>query len=528
MITLHRARSFLKLPLALAIGMASFAAQQASAHGYIESPKSRAYMCSSPGGSLNANCGQIMYQPQSVEYHTNNSRMHFPSRAQSCDGDFRSCGPADGAIASGGVGDTPLDEQTATRWAKTTIKPGMNKFVWHYTAGHATRYWQFYITKKDWNPNKPLTRDSFEMTPLLDQPWPSRGMPDGLQHLKGKSEHMVNIPADHSGYHVILAMWKVHDNQNSFYQVVDVNIDNAGAVQSQWSDIGAVQPEPLKIGDKVMTRVFTNSEQPAKQVVLNIDNKNLTDENVWPLELAKKVNAANLGYQMGLLDDKDQVVPNPGKNGIYIKKGSDITNVIIDKVRASQPSELSISSLQPEYTMRNGQIELHFTAILKAGNPKDPHTISAKVFDANGKTLAYEHAPAGSLAPHFAIALKDLKAGKYDLVVVSKSDQGELLQQTHSFTVKAEPNSGGSDKPVEGGDKPGNGGDKPAAGGQYDYKFPEGLSSYKGGTKVLGRDGNIYKCKDGQQAGFCVQWSSSATQFEPGRGSSWTTAWDRQ
>ena len=70
MITLHRARSFLKLPLAMAIGMAALAAQQASAHGYIESPKSRAFMCHTNGGKLNANCGAVTYEPVSYTHLT--------------------------------------------------------------------------------------------------------------------------------------------------------------------------------------------------------------------------------------------------------------------------------------------------------------------------------------------------------------------------------------------------------------------------------------------------------------------------
>ncbi|NBF04667.1 N-acetylglucosamine-binding protein GbpA [Pseudomonas sp. Fl5BN2] len=522
MITLHPARSLLKLPLVMAIGMAALASQHASAHGYIESPKSRAFMCAGSGGGKNANCGPVAYEPQSVEYFGSpgGGREHFPSNSQACTGDFRVCGPANGTIAAGGMkGFAQLNEQSSSRWTKNTIKPGPNTFTWKYTAGHATRYWQFYITKKDWNPNQPLTRDSFEMTPLLDEPWPSHSMP-----VKGggTTQHTVNIPADRSGYHVVLATWKVHDNSNTFYSVVDLNIDNANAVPSQWNDIGAVQPEALKVGDKVMTRVFTNTEQSAKQVLLNIDSAELANENIWPFELAKKVNAAKLGYQMGLLDDKDQIVPNRGKNNIFVKKGSDISNVIIAKELAGKPSELNVTGMQPTYTAKNGQVDLHFNAIILASDPQDEYMVYAKVFDAAQKTLAYEHAPIGNLAPHFSISLKDLKAGKYDLVVVSSSKKGQLMQQTSSFTVKAEENTGG-------GNQPGEGGDKPVEGSKYDHVFPQGLSAYKAGTLVLQpKDGKTYKCKPLPYAGYCVQWKTGATQYEPGTGSHWTMAWDRQ
>ncbi|MFJ7141948.1 N-acetylglucosamine-binding protein GbpA [Pseudomonas protegens] len=528
MITLHRARPFLKLPLIVAIGMASFAAQNASAHGYIESPPSRAYQCNT---GKNTSCGIVRYVPQSVEYFASTRYGHtsFPSNAQACDGDFRSCGPADGKIASGGLGSFgELNEQTTTRWKKNSIKPGPQTFTWHYTAQHKTRYYQFYITKKDWNPNQPLTRDSFEMTPLLDEPW-DRSMPGK------KTQHTVNIPADRSGYHVLLATWKVDDNLNTFYQVVDLDIDNPTAgtgpgpidetPKSVWTDIGAVQPEPLAIGDSVRTRVFTEQgEQLAKQVTLAITSSAMADKNAWPLELAKKVNAANLGYQMGELDDKDRVIPALGKNAIFARNGSGITDVIIDKQLAVFATQLSINGLLPEYSIKDGQVELHFNAILKDADPNDSYVVHYALYNAAGTRIKLEYGDTGNLAPHFSTALKDVQPGKYELVVVANAKRGSLLQETVSFVVKpAAPNDNGN-----GGNTgtPGTGGD---IGAKYDHVFPQGLSTYKAGTLVLQpKDGKTYKCKGHPYSGYCMQWKTSATQYEPGTGSHWKMAWDRQ
>ncbi|MDW3203206.1 N-acetylglucosamine-binding protein GbpA, partial [Vibrio sp. 1865] len=55
----------------------------------------------------------------------------------------------------------------------------------------------------------------------------------------------------------------------------------------------------------------------------------------------------------------------------------------------------------------------------------------------------------------------------------------------------------------------------------------EGLSSYTACTKVLASDGTIYQCKPFPFSGYCVQWSESATQFEPATGSHWEMAWDK-
>lgn len=60
----------------------------------------------------------------------------------------------------------------------------------------------------------------------------------------------------------------------------------------------------------------------------------------------------------------------------------------------------------------------------------------------------------------------------------------------------------------------------------YDFEFPDGLQDYIGGTKVKASDGQIYQCKGWPASGYCQQWSSSATHFEPGTGAHWTMAWN--
>lgn len=55
-------------------------------HGYIDTPPSRAFLCSAKGKNLNKDCGPIQYEPQSIE-----GVKGFPKD-----------GPADGQIASGG------------------------------------------------------------------------------------------------------------------------------------------------------------------------------------------------------------------------------------------------------------------------------------------------------------------------------------------------------------------------------------------------------------------------------------------
>lgn len=74
----------------LTLMAAMFASQQVAAHGYMDSPPSRAYACQQ---KLNADCGPAEFEPQTV----GEAPKGFPA-----------LGPADGKIASG---ETPCLQQ---------------------------------------------------------------------------------------------------------------------------------------------------------------------------------------------------------------------------------------------------------------------------------------------------------------------------------------------------------------------------------------------------------------------------------
>lgn len=203
-------------------------APNAYAHGFVEKPASRAALCSQNYGALNLMCGNIMYEPQSLE-----APKGFPQS-----------GPADGKIASaGGLFGGILDQQTADRWFKNTITGGSNTFTWKYTAPHLTSKWHYYITKKGWNPNKPLNRADLELIETVEH---------NGSAASNNLTHTINVQTDRSGYHIILAVWDVADTSNAFYNVIDVNLVNNGNV-----DIEApTQPNGLHT-----TKVTSNSAE---------------------------------------------------------------------------------------------------------------------------------------------------------------------------------------------------------------------------------------------------------------------------
>lgn len=187
------------LTAALAAGALTLgAAGAAESHGWVGGSASELTARAAMPG--NTGLGQVQYEPQSIEGV----------------GDYPVGGPADGKLASAGVAAfAPLDEQSATRWVKNQVSPGAHRFGWTFTAPHNTEKFTYYITKNGWDPNAPLDRGDFELL---------KNVPHDGSAASTNPVHTVDIPADHSGYHVILAVWEISNTVNAFYNVIDVNI----------------------------------------------------------------------------------------------------------------------------------------------------------------------------------------------------------------------------------------------------------------------------------------------------------------
>ena len=222
----------------IATVLALLASGSALAHGYISQPESRNYLCKTGG---NSQCGGVQWEPQSVE---------GPSG-------FPQSGPQDGQIASAGSPRwSELNIQTSDRWTKREVQPGPFAISWTFTANHVTRNWRYYLTKQDWNPNQPLTRASFDLTPFC--------VIDGNMVQPPKQVTHNCILPERTGYQVILGVWEVGDTSNSFYNIIDAKFKDGSQPPLEWSQSGTIYPSiDLAAGDKAMTRVFdANGERP--------------------------------------------------------------------------------------------------------------------------------------------------------------------------------------------------------------------------------------------------------------------------
>ncbi|WP_176735142.1 lytic polysaccharide monooxygenase, partial [Aeromonas hydrophila] len=139
-----------------------------------------------------------------------------------------------------------LNAQTSDRWTRREVQAGPFAISWTFTANHVTRNWRYYLTKQDWNPNQPLTRAAFELTPFC--------VVDGNMTQPPKQvTHQCNLP-QRTGYQVILGVWEVGDTSNSFYNVIDANFKGGTQPPLTWSQGGTIYPSTeLAVGDKART-----------------------------------------------------------------------------------------------------------------------------------------------------------------------------------------------------------------------------------------------------------------------------------
>ncbi|WP_181790131.1 lytic polysaccharide monooxygenase [Streptomyces phytophilus] len=171
-----------KRRLAAAVGAAvapvlalSLPAPSASAHGWVTSPSSRQDQCAA--GVVN--CGQIKYEPQSVE------------------------GPKGLTSCSGGNGQFAELNDDSKGWRVNPVA-GSTTFSWHITARHRTSTWQYFIGG----------------TKIAE-------FNDGGAQPPADVYHNVNF-GNFSGKQKVLAVWNVYDTGNAFYSCIDVNIGGGG------------------------------------------------------------------------------------------------------------------------------------------------------------------------------------------------------------------------------------------------------------------------------------------------------------
>lgn len=160
----------------IAVATTVFNTTPAFAHGYVLTPPSRQANCVQ--GKV-ANCGNIVYEPQSVE---------GPKGLRNCHANL-------GQFAQ------LSDESKA--WPAASVGSTVT-FTWTFTARHATLNYEYYIG----NTRVAVFNGNGQQPPAT-------------------LSHTVNF-SGYSGRQKVLAIWNISDTTNAFYSCIDLNIGGGG------------------------------------------------------------------------------------------------------------------------------------------------------------------------------------------------------------------------------------------------------------------------------------------------------------
>lgn len=290
-------------------------ATRAGAHGTMIVPESRIHRCAFDGSIENhqdpACRAAIELGGKQALYDWNGLRQ------AAADGRHREVIP-DGKLCSGGNPDFIGLGLPRNDWRTTPIAPGSDgsfEFVFHGTAPHATRDWQFYLTRDGWDPTRPLAWSDVEQ-------FCTSGPVPLVSDAQGRQVYRIrcNLPA-RTGRQVIFAAWQRSDSPEAFYSCSDVAF--TGGTDDGWRQIGRVEaPQKLAARSTVTLRLFDESGGDLEQVSVKLKQGD-TSRQRWPFVLAQAVNRAAQHARIGVLQASGEVVPTKKVNGnlVYAADG---------------------------------------------------------------------------------------------------------------------------------------------------------------------------------------------------------------
>ena len=162
--------------LGMTAGTTLAVASPALAHGYVSSPPSRQALCASGAVS---NCGQIQFEPQSVE------------------------GPKGLTSCNGGISQFSVLADESRGWPARTVGSSVT-FSWVLTARHKTSTWDYFI-------------GGTKVASIDDR----GAQPNAVVN------HTIDL-SKFPGKRTVLAVWNIADTVNAFYNCVDLNVGGSG------------------------------------------------------------------------------------------------------------------------------------------------------------------------------------------------------------------------------------------------------------------------------------------------------------
>lgn len=176
-------------------------------HGYTLSPKSRSYLCKE---RINHDCGDIIWEPQSVE-----ALKGFPET-----------GPKDGKIASAGTRFYKLDEYGTDRWnfTEVVIEENTDSFIipihWFFTTIHRTSSFRIFFSHSGINEELPIIKSMFYLKKYCIDDFKNKFPEQNYEAICIVPKSFLKNHINKKMY--LYMVWDIADTSNAFYQISDV------------------------------------------------------------------------------------------------------------------------------------------------------------------------------------------------------------------------------------------------------------------------------------------------------------------
>jgi chitin-binding protein len=299
--------------VALMTGSAAlFSAVDASAHGYVSSPKSRVIQCKENGVENPTHPACIAAKA------AGNGGLYTPQEVAigGVRDDHEDFIP-DGKLCSVGRANLAGMDLNRTDWPATSVTPGVRQFVWTNTAAHKTTYFRYYITREGHDLTQPLRWDDLDLihdSGFADQEW--------------FSYHDVVLPY-RTGRHIVYSVWQrnwVLDAAEGFYQCIDVDFGNGGGGSS--SSVSSSS-----------SSVVSSSSSDGSNTCAALPDWNSSSVYTSP----QQVRHSGKRYQAKWWTQNNNPATNSDVNGVWLDLGS-CTGSPISSSSSSSSAVSSVSS----------------------------------------------------------------------------------------------------------------------------------------------------------------------------------------
>ncbi|SHF39516.1 lytic polysaccharide monooxygenase auxiliary activity family 9 protein [Streptoalloteichus hindustanus] len=216
--TKRRTTATLAVLASVPVLLSFLSAGTAAAHGSMENPISRSFLCRNEGPEepKSEACKEAIRMGGTQPFYD-----WHEVNIGNAGGRHRQIIP-DGQLCSAGRAKYRGIDQARADWPATTL-PQSGPFTYNYraTAPHPGTF-ELYVTRDGYDPTQPLKWSDLEAKPFLTVRNPR--VQNGMYRLKGQ------IPEGKSGRHLIYAVWQRSDSAEAFYSCSDVEFGGDGAV----------------------------------------------------------------------------------------------------------------------------------------------------------------------------------------------------------------------------------------------------------------------------------------------------------